>query len=328
MISYHETGIGATLRLALVIALTIIGGAASIATVAAFFGDVWWGFDLAANYRWHLMWIALIAAILYALTAKGIATVVFLGAAVLNGWLIAPLWTGSQPAATGEDGVTIVHVDLSGDVADYEAALRWLFDSNGDLILIAGVTEKRAQPLVANGSPYTMLAAPESADSSGIVILGKDSWKVDTTMTEDGQPVYQVSVPSGNGLIDIVTAWGDMATSGEAADALKLRLEAVGEAVNTATNPVAVVGNLGATRWSKGMRTLESTTDLRDASEGFGYLATSPVSTLPVIGGWVGLPIDVVFMEPTVTPLELDTGPDIGADHLPLTVIVGPAYES
>lgn len=328
MIGYHETGVAAGLRTALIIALLGLGGVASLATVAAFFGDLWWGFDLVANYRWHLLWITLIASILYALSAKGIATIVFLAAAALNGWLIAPLWIGNQPSATGEDGVRIVHIDLGGDVTDEEVALRWLFDSGGDLILIAGVTTDRALPLVADGSPYTMLSSPASADETGIVILGKGAWQVATSTAQDGQPVYRVSVPSGNGLLDVVTTWGEMGTSQAAAEALKLRLTAVGDVVNAATNPVAVIGNLGATRWAKGMRTLQANNDLRDASEGFGYLATSPVSTLPIIGGWVGLPIDTVFMDPTVTPLELRTGPDLGGNHLPVTVVVGPAFES
>jgi hypothetical protein len=33
-------------------------------------------------------------------------------------------------------------------------------------------------------------------------------------------------------------------------------------------------------------------------------------------------------MTDEITPLELTTGPDIGADHLPVTVVVGPGYES
>ncbi len=307
-----------------VVALTSIGGLVLILTVAAFYGDSWWGFDLAANYRWHLMWIALIAAIAYGLTARGIATAVFLAAAVVNAWLIAPLWIGDQPAAAREDGIAVVHVDLSGDIATYEPALRWLFESRADLILIAGVTENQARPLVGNGSPYTILASPELAGSFGIVILGRDSWQVTTTMTKDRQPVYRVSVPSESGMIDVVTAWGDLPTSQEAANALTYRLETIRDAVETASNPVVVVGAIGATRWSKGVRTLRTTTDLRDASEGFGYRATSPVSGLPVIGGWIGLPIDIVLMQPTITPAQFDTGPDIGGDHLPLTVVVAP----
>jgi len=48
---------------------------------------------------------------------------------------------------------------------------------------------------------------------------------------------------------------------------------------------------------------------------------------IPIIGGWLGLPVDVVLMTDGITPLELTTGPDIGAEHLPVTVVVGPGFE-
>jgi hypothetical protein len=75
------------------------------------------------------------------------------------------------------------------------------------------------------------------------------------------------------------------------------------------------------------MTTLRDASDLRDATEGSGYLSTSPVYGIPIIGGWLGLPVDVVLMTDGITPLELTTGPDIGAEHLPVTVVVGPGFE-
>ena len=89
-----------------------IGGIATLATVAAFFGGFWWGFDLLANYRWQAMWAALFASVVYALSGKSLPTAVFLVATAINVWLILPAWLGSQPAASGEDTVRITHVDL------------------------------------------------------------------------------------------------------------------------------------------------------------------------------------------------------------------------
>ncbi len=327
MTTYQRSGVGATLRTVFLTAIVVVGGGATLATVGGFFGDLWWGFDLAANFRWHLMWTAAASSILFALTSRGIATVVFIAAALVNAWLVAPLWLGDQPPATGEDGVRIVQVDLSGEVADDETALRWLFDSDADLIVVSGVTRGRVAPLVADGSPYRMLAAPLASDRDGLVIIGRAPWKVDATPTAADEAVYRVSVPSGNGIVEVVAAWGEMATSSEASNALDLRIAAIADALEATRNPVAVVGNIGITRWSAGARMLQATYGLRDAAEGNGYLSTWPVSDLAVVGGWVGLPIDVVFLDGSLTPLELTTGPDIGAEHLPVTVVVGPSFE-
>ncbi|MGI9585489.1 MAG: endonuclease/exonuclease/phosphatase family protein [Acidimicrobiia bacterium] len=327
--TYNQTGVGSGLRTALIIITLGLGGLVSVATVAGFFGSMWWVFDLAANFRWQMLWIALICAILYALTAKGIATVVFIGAVVVNGFVIAPAWIGSQPAGTGEDGVTIVQVDMFGGVEDTEHALRWLFDTEADVIVASGVTTGRMEALTVEGSPYQVLVSPESEDHSGQVILARADLPVTTTLTEGfAEPVYTVSIPSGNTTIDLVTGWGRIASDSTRALQLEARLATIESVISESSNPVTVVGDLGATRFTHGMRTLRSTTGVRDATEGSGYLSTWPVSDLPVVGGWVGIPIDVVLMSAELTPLELTTGPDIGVSHLPVTVTVGPTNGS
>ncbi|MFV1969942.1 MAG: hypothetical protein ACC683_02930, partial [Acidimicrobiia bacterium] len=106
------------------------------------------------------------------------------------------------------------------------------------------------------------------------------------------------------------------------------RLEAVSAAVTSTSRPVAVIGNLGATRWTSGMTTMRDTIGVRDTTEGSGYLSTWPLSDIPLIGGWIGIPVDIVLMTDEITPLELSTGPDIGAGHLPVTVVIGPAFGS
>lgn len=328
MISYNETGVLAGLRTALIIILFIGGGIAVALTVAAFFGDRWWFFDFAANFRWHLFWGLIGAAILYTLVARGIASIVFLAAALVNAWLIVPLWFGTQPAATGEDGVRVVHADIYPGVDDSVFLMRWLFESDADLILVAGTTADRLKPLVADGSPYSILVSPDRPDVPGIVVLGTKTWPVEVTYTEGlAEPVYRITVGANGETIDVVTTWGDLASNSKDAHRLAARLEAVSAAINSASHPVVVIGDLGATRWTRGMAALRDTTGVRDATEGSGYLSTWPVSEIPLLGGWIGIPIDVVLMTDEITPLELSTGPDIGAGHLPLTVVIGPAFQ-
>jgi hypothetical protein len=328
VISYNETGVLAGLRTALIIFLLIGGGIAAALTVAAFFGDTWWLFDVVANFRWQLFWGLIVAAILYTLVTRGIASIVFLAAALVNAWLIVPLWFGAQPAATGEDGVRVVHADVYPGVDDSDFLMRWLYESDADLILVAGTTADRITPLVADGSPYSILVAPDRSDVPGIVALGTKDWPVDVTYTEGlAEPVYRITVGANGETIEVVTTWGDLSSNSKESHRLAARLEAVAVAVKAASHPVAVIGNLGTTRWTQGMRTLRDDTDMRDATEGSGYLSTWPVSDIPLIGGWMGIPIDVVLMTDEITPLELATGPDIGAGHLPVTVVIGPAFQ-
>lgn len=327
MISYNETGVFAGLRTALIIMLFIGGGVGVVLSVAAFYGDTWWVFDWAANYRWQLFWGLLAAAIIYTLIARGFASIVFLAAAVLNAWVIMPLWMESQPAATGENGVRIVHADIYPGSTDTEFLLRWLLDTEADLLLVSGTTAERMEPLTDEDRPYTIIASPEIAGDPGIVALGLEEWPVEVVKTDTfAEPVYRITVGANGETTNVITAWGEIASNADKADQLSARLDTVTELTTSSSHPVTVIGNLGATRWTHGMRTMNDTTGLRDATEGSGYLSTSPVIGIPFISGWIGLPIDVVLMTEEITPLELSTGPDVGTDHLPVTVVVGPGF--
>jgi endonuclease/exonuclease/phosphatase (EEP) superfamily protein YafD len=102
------------------------------------------------------------------------------------------------------------------------------------------------------------------------------------------------------------------------------RFATIADTVNSSDNPVVAIGNLGATGWSVVSRDLLGDTTLRDATDGFGYLSTWPTSNLPIIGRWVGVPIDVAYVGSALTPLDVTVGPDIGAEHLPLTIDISP----
>ena len=299
-----------------------IGIAATLVTVGSFFGGLWWGLDLLANFRWQAMWAALLASVLYALSGKGMFTAVFIAAAAINLWLILPAWIGSQPPATGEDTVRVTHVDVSGMLDDVGETITWLAEQDADLLLAAGASPSTIDAISASDPSYTVLSG-ESSEST-VTVLARGNWNITTELSEAGDPVYRITVPSGTGVIDVITASGSMGTSGTASDALEDRFATITDMVTSSANPVAVIGNLGATRWSVVSRRLLGDTTLRDATAGYGYLSTWPTSDLPIIGRWVGIPIDVAYVGPGLTPLDVVVGPNIGAAHLPLTIEISP----
>jgi endonuclease/exonuclease/phosphatase (EEP) superfamily protein YafD len=301
----------------------IIGGIAALATVAAFFGGFWWGFDLLANYRWQAMWAAMIASVLYAFFGKGLFTAIFVVAAAINLWLILPAWIGGQPDATGEGTIRITHVDLSGTVADVDETVTWLVATDADVLLVADPPTVVVAAISAADPPYKLLS-PGTA-SNGVAVFTRIDSVMATRTDQSGAPVYRITVPSETGVVDVITARGPMATSSSTSEELAHRFTTIADAVNASDNPAVVIGNLGATKWSVVSRDLLSATTLRDATEGSGYLSTWPTSDLPIVGRWIGIPIDVAYMDPELTPLDVVVGPNIGAAHLPMTVDVSPA---
>ncbi|MEZ5176477.1 MAG: hypothetical protein R2823_09780 [Acidimicrobiia bacterium] len=325
MIAWTDTGTVAGFRLFVIVATMIVGGLATIATVVGFFGSVWWPFDYVANLRWYLLWVLLIASVIYALTAKGWLVVAMLVAMAANAFVLAPLWLGSQPDSIGESSLVVIHLDATGGFSDQEEATDWAAASDADVLLISGATTELVDEITATDGAWLVLLAPDMDNTAGQVVLARERWEVAVTPTGVGSDTVTRVTADGNGTTyDIVTALGPTASNAAKADRLAARLDTIRTIIDSASNPVIVIGNIGATRWTSGMRDLLSTTDLRDATEGYGYLSTSWASDLPLIGGWLGLPLDVVLMTPGVTPVELDTGPDVTARHLPVRVLAGP----
>jgi endonuclease/exonuclease/phosphatase (EEP) superfamily protein YafD len=299
-----------------------IGIIAALATVAAFLGGFWWGFDLLANYRWQAMWAAMIASVLYALFGRGLFTAIFIVAAAINMWLILPAWIGDQPDATGEGAIRITYVDLTGMPTDVDETLTWLLAIDADVLLVADPPTVVAAAISAAGSTYELLNP--GTTNSGVAVFTRGNWVMVIETDPSGSPVYRITIPSETGAMDVITARGPMATSSSTSQDLENRFTTIADAVNNSENPAVVIGNLGATKWSAVSRDLAGATRLRDATEGSGYLSTWPTSDLPIIGRWIGIPIDVVYMDPELTPFDVVVGPDIGAEHLPITVDVSP----
>jgi len=325
MMPWGDTGTLAGMRMFIWLAALIVGLLAAAATVAAFFGDIWWLFDYMANLRWWLFWISLVAAVLLGMLSRGFVILLFVGSMVINGVLIVPMWLGSQPESTGEDSLHVIHIDGTGGYTDRQGALNWLTGEKADLILIAGATNVIAEAMIRADQTLLVLHQPAIDGTAGHVILGRQPWDVAVTPTGQGDDVVlRITAGTADEPYEILTASGPTAWGQGKADRLEARLDTIETLTGAAEEPVVVIGNLGTTRWTHGMRTLLAGTDLRDATKGEGYLATSEASDLFLIGGWLGLPLDLVLMSPTATPIELTTGPNIGANHLPVSVLVGP----
>jgi endonuclease/exonuclease/phosphatase (EEP) superfamily protein YafD len=76
--------------------------------------------------------------------------------------------------------------------------------------------------------------------------------------------------------------------------------------------PLIVVGDLNATGWDLRTRPLREA-GMVEARRGHGMLPTWPVRQ-----GWLGIPIDHIYLPAGWQSLECRRGPDIGSDHFPL----------
>jgi endonuclease/exonuclease/phosphatase (EEP) superfamily protein YafD len=94
-------------------------------------------------------------------------------------------------------------------------------------------------------------------------------------------------------------------------------LHDLGTIVSSAKGFVIVGGDLNMSVWSPYYEQFKHETHLKDARSGFGLIPTWPTFVTPVM-----IPIDHFLVSSNVQVVNLQTGPKIGSDHLPLVLDV------
>ena len=90
-----------------------------------------------------------------------------------------------------------------------------------------------------------------------------------------------------------------------------------------ATEPVVVAGNLETSRWSHAFDVIAN--GLNNSEDGFGYAATWPRTDPPLIGAYMGLPLDHALYRGNIAVPARRVGPDLGPAHRPLLFDISPA---
>ena len=106
----------------------------------------------------------------------------------------------------------------------------------------------------------------------------------------------------------------DSQAKSEARDSLFAELAGL---VEKETMPVIVIGDFNASPWSYAFRDFTSETQLVNSQNGYGLSATWPTN-LPL----TLVPLDHMLHSDTLTTIDREVGPDLGSDHLPLSVEV------
>ncbi len=327
MTTRTTTGLGSGLRAAFGIILLLAGSTVALATVAGFFGSLWWGFDLAADYRFVYLMVAVVCAVLYGLTfGRGMAAV-FSVAAVVNAFVVAPLWLASQPRSATDTGVIVATYNAQRRASTQDRIVDWLRREPADIVIIQETTSAWTPVFERAELPYRIVLAPEERVVFGTTILAKVD-AVDASAQEieivATKVIEMETTIDGVPVVVYVTHPRRPGSATEADARLRL-FSALADLVAERAGPTIVAGDLGTTRWSHAFGTLTADGVLRSSEDGFGYQPTWPTMSWPIVGRYAGIPVDHILMSPGLTAAERRVGPELGTDHLPVVVDVRPA---
>ena len=234
---------------------------------------------------------------------------------LVNGARVAGLYFPTAYALEDTASLTVVSANLLSENRDRDRAIAWLREADADVLMLQEVTDAWWTDLQAAFPKYAHMAVETRGDNFGIAVMSRIPLEdvaiarfgdndipavTGTVVTEAGglRFVNLHTMPPGN-------AWG-----------LALRNAQMNEAaasIASGDEPGFVVGDFNCSPWSPYFHDLLREHDLRDARRGHGVLATWPSFANPFM-----IPIDQCLTTSGAYVTDLDRGPNLGSDHLPL----------
>lgn len=289
---------------------------ASLATLLAVGGRLWWRLDLFSHFRLQYVAVLAGAVALLAITRRwrlAAPAAVFL---VFNIAAITPLYvpTGAV-AAPGRPSLRVVSFNVHDHNTDYDAVARYLAAADADVVVITEASATWIERVGAALPGYDELSEPRD-DSFGIAAWSRrdlDRARI-VTLADAGVPAVELELEIGGEPFAVLGVHTLPPLSADYAARRDAMLDAIARWARRSRRHTVVIGDLNTTPWSASFHRLVSA-GLINSQLGHGVQPSWP-------GGLVALaiPIDHCLHGPSLTATERSTGPFLGSDHRPLHV--------
>lgn len=292
-----------------------VGLAAVVAAVsgAAFFGDFWWVLDLAANFRVQLAVISFVVLVLVALAQSLPASALAAVGLLLNTATVLPLYL--PPVESARTTLTVASFNLLSSNEEYDAVISWVLDSDADVVFLHEGTEEWEEALALADLPYDMVTTRGPNFAFGtIALVPLGTVVTDHGFARTGRRAVEV-------VVNHITVIGVHPLAPVSEMTTELRDEQLiwaAERARSLPGEVMVIGDFNATPWSHVFRTAFTDAGLLNTQRGFG-----PQATWRVGSPWQ-LPIDNAVLTDRLGVVSRAVGPDLGSDHRPLLLKIGP----
>ncbi len=294
-----------------------LGIVALVGTVAGTFGDVWWVFDLASNFRLQYALAAGAAAITVLALRQPLIGIAFGIVTLFNATLIAPLYATEPPPAAGEARLEIVSSNMQ--THNSRQQINWMIDTEPDLIFLFESSRQVEDLLRSADLGYEVTSGIDPDNAFGVSILSKGPVQFEALpSSRDGGDAVRLQAQIGDQTIVIYAIHPPSPSNPVRSESRDKLLERIGRAAAEEELPVVVVGDFNATPWSAGFRKLVEPARLLNSQEGFGYGATWHANLPP----FMGVPLDHLVHSDELTTVDREVGPSAGPDHRPIRVVL------
>ncbi len=288
----------------------------SLLTISHLLRDLWWGFWLAEHLRVQLS-IAILALMLIRVWRNRREAMLLGILLILNLVFIAPyLPRGSQ---SGAADLRMTHFSLDKNKTD---AFAYLNARDDDILFLQELTPAAEEAIAAlTNYEVVQLNAMDNTHGSGMLV--RSDWDGEVIATEivhlpaeNPRPLLTATIEVDGQQVQVMTL--HVIRPGIHPDRNAYFATETSHVANWALQqplPVILIGDFNAAPWSRALEDFRRA-GLQAGRRGHGLHPTW-IAQFPWI---LRIPIDLTMVTETITVTQLETGPDLGSDHLPLHV--------
>ena len=301
--------------------MTIV--AYALFTAVSSLGSFHWAAELLTHFRVQATLTGVLLAMVCAALRMRIRSAAVCGLAALHLFPVLPyLVPSGLPRSVGLPHVRLLQVNVLTANRQHEAVENLVVDKKPDILALLEVNERWLEALAGLHTRYPHRIERPQNDNFGIALFSRfplDDLHFRRLHHDD---VYMLvgRFTLGSTPVTLVVAH-PVPPSGPAYSALRNeQLDELSEIVRGfQASEVILLGDLNTSPWSPVYRRFEQSIGLRNGARGFGLRPTWPTGFRPLM-----IPLDHCLLSSGLRAVSLETGPEVGSDHLPVLVEIVP----
>jgi endonuclease/exonuclease/phosphatase (EEP) superfamily protein YafD len=299
-----------------------------IATVLSALGTLHWIAELFSHFKPYYTVVCLLCAVALLLLQTWRWMALALVLALWNGYPVAKMWLQTQaPVAKAAKRLTVFQFNV-GRLHEQPSRVTSYLQRRSkeiDVVVLLEATTDFAVALDEIRELYPHQIRHLEDSPFGIALLSKHPFAVDmiSFIPAERYPHIEASIklPDRATPLAFYAVHAPPPISADMAAARNAKLEHIArEAAAKAISTPIVVGDFNVTPWSPYFQRFITGSKLRDARPERRFDHTWPVT---FENAQIGIAIDHSFAHPSLPLIKRVIGPDLGSDHMPVTVTFG-----
>lgn len=280
-----------------------------------FFGQTHWALDILSHFRVYYLFfflflscVSLIFSLFAQLAVSGAFTI-FILSTLLRFYI--PL-----PDTDDRVGLKVCSINLLASNQQYDKVLNYISEEGFDIVVFLEMNERWKQNLniLQNDFPYKELRPGET--NFGIGIMSKIPLTEVATIGLSSQdfPTLVAKMMHENRPLTLIATHALPPVSTAKFETRNRQFLQLNQLVRSAAGEVLLIGDLNCSGFSPNFELLTRQTSLTDTRIGRGVQPSWKATPL------IRVPLDHALVTDGIETLSRTTGPDVGSDHVPVSV--------